>query len=163
MNPVNETALLEFGQTLRCSPLRDPGNLGQLCGSHGLLALGREPADDRQPSLAVPSKRIDTKLIRSLTVDEIHTVLQAPNPSTWSGVRDRAMVHLCFAARLRVSGLISLPRAGMWRRRRSCPRPSIASSRISTGAFCLARSVSRIYARHALPADSRAGRQRSSR
>ena len=71
--------------------------------------------------LAIPSKRIDTKLIRSLTVEEIHAVLGAPDPSTWSGIRDRAMVHLCFAAGLRVSELISLPRSAL----RLHPEPSV--------------------------------------
>jgi site-specific recombinase XerD len=34
--------------------------------------------------------------------------LSAPDPGTWSGVRDRAMLHLCFAAALRVSELVGL-------------------------------------------------------
>ena len=71
--------------------------------------------------LAIPSKRIDTKLIRSLSVEEIHAVLQAPDPSTWSGIRDRAMVHLCFAAGLRVSELVSLPRSALTLH----PQPSV--------------------------------------
>ena len=71
--------------------------------------------------LAIPSKRIDTRLIRSLTVEEITAVLDAPDPTTWSGVRDRAMLHLCFAAGLRVSELISLPCSAMTLH----PEPSI--------------------------------------
>ena len=59
--------------------------------------------------LAIPTKRINTTLIRSLSAEEIHAVLDAPDPHTWSGIRDRAMIHLCFAAGLRVSELISLP------------------------------------------------------
>src|SRR5260370_22967510 len=44
---------------------------------------------------------------------EIQALLAAPDPTTRSGIRDRAMVHLCFAAGLRVSELVSLPMAGL--------------------------------------------------
>jgi site-specific recombinase XerD len=43
-----------------------------------------------------------------LTQEELRALLDAPNRSTLSGVRDRAMLHLAFAAGLRVSELIGL-------------------------------------------------------
>jgi site-specific recombinase XerD len=59
--------------------------------------------------LAIPAKRTDTKLVRHMTMTEIEAVLNAPDTSTRMGIRDRAMIHLCFAAGLRASELVSLP------------------------------------------------------
>ncbi|MBC2861711.1 tyrosine-type recombinase/integrase [Stappia sp. 28M-7] len=55
---------------------------------------------------AIPVKRHDQKLIRHLTMDEVRAILNAPDITTRSGARDRAMMHLCFAGGLRVSELI---------------------------------------------------------
>jgi len=55
---------------------------------------------------AIPSKRHDQKLIRHLTMEEIQAILNAPNLATRLGIRDRAMLHLCFAGGLRVSELV---------------------------------------------------------
>lgn len=57
---------------------------------------------------AIPIKRHDQKLIRHLTMEEVRTILNAPDLSTRLGVRDRAMMHLCFAAGLRVSELVGV-------------------------------------------------------
>jgi site-specific recombinase XerD len=55
---------------------------------------------------AIPVKRHDQKLIRHLTMEEIRAILNAPDLTTRLGVRDRAMMHLCFAGGLRVSELV---------------------------------------------------------
>ena len=70
----------------------------------------REPAaiDQIRRILAIPPKKTETRLVRHLTVEETHAILNAPNPSGWDGQRDRAMLHLCFAAGLRVSELVGL-------------------------------------------------------
>lgn len=57
---------------------------------------------------AIPVKRCDQKLIRHLSMDEVRAILNAPDLSTRSGVRDRAMMHLCFAGGLRVSELVGV-------------------------------------------------------
>lgn len=57
---------------------------------------------------AIPGKRHDQKLIRHLTMAEVRAVLDAPDVASRSGIRDRAMLHLCFAAGLRVSELVGL-------------------------------------------------------
>ena len=61
-----------------------------------------------QRVLAIPTKKTDTRLVRHLTALEIQTLLDAPRPVDWAGIRDRAMLHLTFAAGLRVSELVSL-------------------------------------------------------
>jgi len=57
---------------------------------------------------AIPMKKTDEALVTHLSRDEMQAVLDAPDPRTKLGVRDRAMLHLAFAAGLRVSELISL-------------------------------------------------------
>ena len=57
---------------------------------------------------ALPIKRADTRLIDYLSRDEMKALLDAPNPHAVGGLRDRAMLHLAYAAGLRVSELLSL-------------------------------------------------------
>lgn len=59
--------------------------------------------------LAIPVKRADTRVVDYLTADEVEAILRQPDVTTRSGRRDRAMIHLCFAAGLRVSELVTLP------------------------------------------------------
>ena len=39
-------------------------------------------------------------------MEEVRAILNAPDLTTRFGLRDRAMLHLCFAAGLRVSELV---------------------------------------------------------
>jgi integrase/recombinase XerD len=57
---------------------------------------------------AIPMKKTDQALVGYLTRDELQALLDAPDASTVSGIRDRAMLHLAFAAGMRVSELIGL-------------------------------------------------------
>jgi site-specific recombinase XerD len=57
---------------------------------------------------AIPVKRHEQKVVRHLTMDEVRAILNAPDLATRSGVRDRAMLHLCFAGALRVSELVGV-------------------------------------------------------
>jgi integrase/recombinase XerD len=58
--------------------------------------------------LAIPPKRQDRTLITHLTDPEIQALLVAPDPSTWIGRRDRAMLALAVQTGLRVSELTGL-------------------------------------------------------
>ena len=55
--------------------------------------------------LAIPFKKTDSKLVPYLDGDEILSVLDAPDPTTRYGIRDRALLHLALTAGLRVSEL----------------------------------------------------------
>ena len=57
---------------------------------------------------AIPMKRRDEAMVESLNRDELRILLDAPDLTTASGVRDRAMLHLTYAAGLRVSELVGL-------------------------------------------------------
>ncbi len=62
---------------------------------------------------AIPPKKTGSPLVRHLTRDEIQALLEAPDVTTRLGLRDRAMLHLAFAAALRVSELVTLPFAAL--------------------------------------------------
>lgn len=57
---------------------------------------------------AIPMKKTDETLIGYLTREEMRALINAPDPHTKFGMRDRAMLYLAFVAGLRVSELISL-------------------------------------------------------
>jgi integrase/recombinase XerD len=59
--------------------------------------------------LAIPSKKTDVPLINYLSISEMQAILNVPDIRTRAGIRDRAMLHLCFVAGLRVSELVGLP------------------------------------------------------
>jgi len=57
---------------------------------------------------AIPVKKTDEVIIGYLNREEIQALLDAPDPNTRYGLRDRAMLHLAFAGGLRVSELVGL-------------------------------------------------------
>jgi site-specific recombinase XerD len=70
----------------------------------------REPAalDQVRRVLAIPFKKTDSRLVPHLSRDEVQALLDAPDPATREGTRDRAMLHLAVCAGLRVSELTGL-------------------------------------------------------
>ena len=58
--------------------------------------------------LAIPFKKTSTRLVAYLVREEVQALLDAPDPTTRDGIRDRAMLHLAVCAGLRVSELIGL-------------------------------------------------------
>jgi site-specific recombinase XerD len=62
---------------------------------------------------AIPAKKTRVPLVSHLDRAEIQALLEAPDPNSCYGIRDRAMLHLCYAAGLRVSELVSLPMAAL--------------------------------------------------
>lgn len=53
--------------------------------------------------LAIPAKRFDRPLLGFLSRDEMEAVIAAPDPSTWSGQRDQAMLVTLYNTGARVS------------------------------------------------------------
>src|SRR5215510_2819294 len=70
----------------------------------------REPAAVGQVRrvMAIPFKKTDTRLVPYLVQEEMQALLDAPDPSTRKGLRDRALLHLAVCAGLRVSELTGL-------------------------------------------------------
>jgi integrase/recombinase XerD len=70
----------------------------------------RQPAalEQIRRVLAIPFKKTNTRLVPYLLRDEVQALLDAPDPATRDGIRDRAMLHLAICAGLRVSELTGL-------------------------------------------------------
>jgi len=70
----------------------------------------RQPAalEQIRRVLAIPFKKTDSLLVPYLLRDELQAVLDAPDPATHDGIRDRAMLHVAVCAGLRVSELTGL-------------------------------------------------------
>ena len=58
--------------------------------------------------IAIQTKKTDSRLVDHLTPEELQSILDAPQPTERDGIRDRAMLHLCFAGALRVSELLAM-------------------------------------------------------
>src|SRR6266536_2057068 len=70
----------------------------------------RQPAalEQIRRILAIPFKRTNSRLVPYLVQEEVQALLDAPDPTTREGIRDRAMLHLAVCAGLRVSELTGL-------------------------------------------------------
>ena len=77
--------------------------------------------DQSRRILAIPAQKTETRLVPYLSVEEMQSILNAPDLHRRAGIRDRAMLHLGFAAGLRVSELVSVPLTALeWH-----PTPSV--------------------------------------
>jgi len=63
-----------------------------------------------QRVLAIPEKRFDTAIVSYLTRPEVDALLASPDPTTWTGQRDRALLLLAVQTGLRVSEVAALRR-----------------------------------------------------
>lgn len=70
--------------------------------------LSREAYIRHDPTLNIESPRLGRSLPRSLTEEEVERLLDAPDPSSRTGLRDRAMLEVLYATGLRVTELVSL-------------------------------------------------------
>lgn len=70
-----------------------------------LLQLGLRTDD---PTARIESPKIGRPLPKTLSEQEVESILSAPHPSTALGLRDRAMIELMYGGGLRVSELINL-------------------------------------------------------
>jgi site-specific recombinase XerD len=64
--------------------------------------------DQLRRVLAIPMQRTDTRVVPYLVEPEYRALLDAPDPATRLGIRDRAMLHVAIAGGLRVSELVRL-------------------------------------------------------
>ncbi len=70
--------------------------------------LLRERAISADPAALVERPRTSRKLPKVLSLEEIQRILEAPDAASFRGLRDRAMLHVMYAAGLRVSEVVGL-------------------------------------------------------
>ncbi|WP_110932407.1 site-specific tyrosine recombinase XerD [Paenibacillus bouchesdurhonensis] len=70
--------------------------------------LQQERFVDHDPGHWIESPRVDKSPPQTLTVEEVDLLLDMPDTSQASGLRDRAMMELLYATGIRVSELIAL-------------------------------------------------------
>lgn len=61
-----------------------------------------------EQTLAIPMKRFDRPVLGFLSRQEMQAILEAPDPRTWAGQRDRALFSLMYNTGARVSEIIGL-------------------------------------------------------
>lgn len=70
--------------------------------------LLREGAVEKDPTALIESPKLGRPLPKSLTEDQVGSLLAAPDTATTLGLRDRAMLETLYATGLRVSELVGL-------------------------------------------------------
>lgn len=81
----------------------------QLSGLRGFFKfLLRERVVESDPTALVDRPRLGRRLPKGLSLDEVDRLLAMPDESTERGRRDHAMLHVLYAAGLRVSELVTL-------------------------------------------------------
>jgi integrase/recombinase XerD len=106
------TAFLDHLEDHRHNTVRTRNwRLAAIHSLFGYAALRHpEHAATIQRVLAIPTKRHQRRLLTWLTDAEVDALLAAPDPATWTGRRDHAMLVLAVQTGLRISELIALSR-----------------------------------------------------
>lgn len=68
----------------------------------------REKKIQKDPTLKIQTPKIPKSLPKSLSEDEVESLLDAPNLDSSSGLRDRSMLELLYACGLRVTELVDI-------------------------------------------------------
>jgi site-specific recombinase XerD len=103
-------AFLEYIERERkCSARTRNARLAAIKSFFGFLEYRLPTILDQSRQIhSIPMKKVGEALIAYLGRDEIQALLDAPDRRTASGLRDRAMLHLAYAAGLRVSEVVGL-------------------------------------------------------
>lgn len=103
-------AFLEYLELERKNSVRSRNQrLAAIRSFFRLVALSNpESVNQASRILAIPVKRTERLLVKSLTSEEMEAIVLAPDRSIWSGRRDHAMLLTMYNTGARVSELIAL-------------------------------------------------------
>jgi site-specific recombinase XerD len=113
LQDLNPTFILEFLEHLekrRHNSIRTRNARFAAIRAFLHYAAAKEPSAlaITQSVLAIPLKRFERPLVGFLPREQIQAILDAPDPGTWSGRRDRVMLSTLYNTGARVSELIHL-------------------------------------------------------
>jgi integrase/recombinase XerD len=81
-------------------------NLASMRAFYGFML--RDGLIDGDPTTNLESPKIEKRLPKVLTVDEVESLLEGPDGGAVAGIRDKAMLELLYATGMRVSELVAL-------------------------------------------------------
>ncbi|UCF80766.1 MAG: site-specific tyrosine recombinase XerD [Acidobacteriota bacterium] len=141
----------------RLSPRTQARRLSALRTLWKFLLLEKEVSSD--PLAEIESPRSWSALPRTLSLDEVEKLIDAPDPATPLGLRDRAMIEFLYATGVRASELVGLRLDQVdWRAGVARVVGKRAKERmVPTGETALGRL--RDYVEHARPALLKKGRE----
>jgi len=70
--------------------------------------IAREEIIDQNPSLTIKIPKFEKKLPAFATLEDIDRLMNLPDPDTFEGIRDRAILELFYGTGMRLSELINL-------------------------------------------------------
>ena len=107
--PLIGAFLSHLEQARGNSPRTRNARLGAIHSFYRFAALEHpEHAHTIARVIAIPTKRYESSIVSYLDLDEIKALLAAPDPCTWLGRRDHALLVLMIQTGVRVSELTSL-------------------------------------------------------
>lgn len=81
-------------------------NIASIRSLHHFLL--REKSVDHDPSIHIETPKLERKLPKVLTTEEVEALIDTPRTNTSFGLRDKAMLELLYATGIRVSELVQL-------------------------------------------------------
>ncbi|MBU1097262.1 MAG: site-specific tyrosine recombinase XerD [Bacteroidetes bacterium] len=114
-NDVNTTLIGEYFVKMRKEELSGSTSARYLSSFKGFFSyLYDQSYIQKDPTDILTSSRRRRSLPTVLSVREINNILDCPDTNNILGVRDRAMLELCYSSGLRVSELINLKKTDLY-------------------------------------------------
>jgi integrase/recombinase XerD len=106
---VERIHIVRYFQSLRTAGISARSVARALAAIRGMFRfLGAEKHLQHDPTENIENPKLWTNLPKSLPLEDVDTLLQAPDRGTPAGLRDAAMLELLYATGLRVSELIKV-------------------------------------------------------
>lgn len=109
LEQLNRQLLIEFCLTLAAGGLSSTSQRRVMVAwRHFCRFLCNESWMQDNPMARIPLPKTGLRIPKAISLDEVESLLAAPDPKTELGKRDRAMLEIIYAAGLRVSELVAM-------------------------------------------------------